>query len=122
MWNPIWERMTTLHSLGCSSTRKVIWEKKEPAKTMLQCMAKHLAPGGKIVIAIENRLGLKYWAGCAEDHVGKYFEGLEGYHNTKGSAYLFQVKTYTSHPPVRRIQDHFLLSLSGLQIPILHLF
>lgn len=62
---------------------------KEPAKTMLQCMAKHLAPGGKIVIAIENRLGLKYWAGCAEDHVGKYFEGLEGYHNTRG------VRTYS---------------------------
>ncbi|MFQ9152801.1 MAG: hypothetical protein ACLR6B_16255 [Blautia sp.] len=31
---------------------------------MLQLVERHLAPGGKIVIAIENRLGLKYWAGC----------------------------------------------------------
>ena len=85
-------------------------------------MAKHLAPGGKIVIAIENRLGLKYWAGCAEDHVGKYFEGLEGYHNTKGVRTYSKKERIRSHPPVRRIQDHFLLSLSGLQIPILHLF
>ena len=30
------------------------------------------------------RLGLKYWAGCTEDHVGKYFEGLENYPETNG--------------------------------------
>lgn len=57
-------------------------ENKSPFTYMLQCIERHLAPGGKIVIAIENRLGLKYWAGCAEDHVGRYFEGLEGYPNT----------------------------------------
>ena len=51
---------------------------------MLRRIAGHLAPGGKLVIAIENRLGLKYWAGCTEDHVGKYFEGLENYPDTKG--------------------------------------
>ncbi len=41
-----------------------------------------LAPGGRVVIAIENRLGLKYWAGATEDHTGVYFEGLEGYPTT----------------------------------------
>ena len=51
---------------------------------MLRRISRHLAPGGKVVIAIENRLGLKYWAGCTEDHVGKYFEGLENYPDTKG--------------------------------------
>ena len=50
---------------------------------MLRRIAGHLAPGGKLVIAIENRLGLKYWAGCTEDHVGKYFESLENYPDTK---------------------------------------
>ena len=25
------------------------------------------------MIAIENKLGLKYWAGCREDHVGTFF-------------------------------------------------
>lgn len=39
---------------------------------------------GKVIIAIENKLGLKYFAGCKEDHVGMYFEGLEGYPNTSG--------------------------------------
>lgn len=40
---------------------------------------KHLAPGGRIVIAIENKYGLKYFAGCKEDHLGTYFSGIENY-------------------------------------------
>ncbi|WP_343248585.1 class I SAM-dependent methyltransferase [Diplocloster hominis] len=55
-----------------------------PYETFLKTIARHLAPGGKIVIAIENKFGLKYWAGCKEDHVGKYFEGIEGYPTTSG--------------------------------------
>ncbi len=45
----------------------------------LQIMKKHLKPEGRMVIAIENRFGLKYWAGCREDHLGTYFSGLEDY-------------------------------------------
>ncbi len=56
-----------------------------PYVEMLQKIARHLNPGGKIVLAIENRIGLKYWAGCSEDHAGQYFEGLEGYHNFQGA-------------------------------------
>lgn len=61
----------------------------EPYAEMLRRVISHLKPHGKLVIAIENRLGLKYWAGCTEDHVGKYFEGLEGYPQTNG------VKTFS---------------------------
>ena len=57
---------------------------EQPYVEMIRRIARHLAPGGRLVIAIENRLGLKYWAGCTEDHVGKYFEGLENYPETKG--------------------------------------
>ena len=32
-----------------------------------------------MLIAIENRLGLKYFAGCREDHVGTFFGGIENY-------------------------------------------
>ena len=61
----------------------------EPYTEMIRRISTHLKPGGRLVIAIENRLGLKYWAGCTEDHVGTYFEGLEGYPNTSG------VKTFS---------------------------
>ncbi len=50
-----------------------------PYETFLNILKKHLAPGGRIVIAIENKFGLKYFAGCKEDHVGKFFEGIEDY-------------------------------------------
>ncbi|MCR5715648.1 MAG: class I SAM-dependent methyltransferase [Lachnospiraceae bacterium] len=45
----------------------------------LNIMKKHLKADGRIVIAIENRFGLKYWAGCREDHLGTFFSGLEDY-------------------------------------------
>lgn len=60
----------------------------------LQKIRKLLKPDGKVIIAIENQLGLKYFAGCREDHVGKYFEGIEGYPTTKG-AETFSKKVIT---------------------------
>jgi len=50
-----------------------------PYERFLKMLQRHLKRGGRIVIAIENRLGLKYFAGCAEDHLGTYFTGIEGY-------------------------------------------
>ncbi len=38
-----------------------------------------LAPGGVVVLAIENRLGLKYLLGFPEDHLGLPWAGWEGY-------------------------------------------
>lgn len=60
-----------------------------PFVDFLSTVSRHLKPGGKIILAIENRFGLKYWAGCTEDHSGTMFEGLEGYPAAKG------VKTFT---------------------------
>lgn len=50
-----------------------------PYKDFLLTLKKHLKKDGRIVIAIENRLGLKYFAGCREDHLGTFFSGIEGY-------------------------------------------
>jgi 2-polyprenyl-3-methyl-5-hydroxy-6-metoxy-1,4-benzoquinol methylase len=38
-----------------------------------------LVPGGTLVLGIENRLGVKYFAGAPEDHSGRFFENIEGY-------------------------------------------
>ncbi len=51
----------------------------DPYKDFLKIIAAHRKKGGKIVIAIENKLGLKYWAGCKEDHLGTWFSSLEDY-------------------------------------------
>ncbi|MBQ8261890.1 MAG: class I SAM-dependent methyltransferase [Lachnospiraceae bacterium] len=52
---------------------------ENPYTEFLNIVKKHLKADGKIVIAIENRLGMKYFAGCREDHLGDYFSGLEDY-------------------------------------------
>lgn len=50
-----------------------------PYEDFLNIIKKHVRPQGHIAIAIENKFGLKYWAGCREDHLGTYFSGLENY-------------------------------------------
>jgi len=32
-----------------------------------------------LFLAIENRIGLKYWLGYSEDHTGKLWDGIEDY-------------------------------------------
>ena len=54
-----------------------------PYVDFLKAAVSHLAPGGKVLIAIENRFGLKYFAGCTEDHTGGFFDGIEGYRGEK---------------------------------------
>lgn len=65
----------------------------------VQIIRKHLKPDGKLIVAIENKYGLKYWAGCKEDHVSSYYEGIEGYTHTKG------VKTFSKAGLIRLFSD-----------------
>lgn len=50
-----------------------------PHRDFLNILLPHLKEGGRIVIAIENKYGMKYFAGCKEDHLGTYFSGIENY-------------------------------------------
>ena len=59
-------------------------DSSDPYHDFIRIIKRHLKPGGSLIIAIENRLGMKYFAGAKEDHVSIYFEGIEGYTNTKG--------------------------------------
>ena len=73
---------------------------KNPYFRFLEIIKSHLAKEGKIVLAIENKYGLKYWAGCKEDHVGKYFEGLEGYGESSG------VKTFSKREISKLMEEN----------------
>lgn len=48
-----------------------------------------LKPNGVLIIAIENRLGMKYFSGALEDHTGKLFDSITDYENYSG------VKTFS---------------------------
>lgn len=55
-----------------------------PFEDFLKILLPHLKKTGRIVIAIENKYGLKYFAGCKEDHLGTYFSGIENYQAEDG--------------------------------------
>lgn len=56
-----------------------IKDKKNPFKSMLALVSKHLNENGKLIIAIENKMGLKYWNGAPEDHTGDQYSSLNDY-------------------------------------------
>lgn len=71
-----------------------------PFSAMLERIRSFLKPDGKIVIAIENKFGLKYFAGATEDHTGNWFDGIEEYKKTKG------VKTFSKPEMERLLQEN----------------
>lgn len=50
----------------------------DPVKACLEYAAGLLTESGTLILAIENQLGLKYFNGCNEDHLGKPFYGIHG--------------------------------------------
>lgn len=88
---------------------------KTPYQQFFNLIKKHLNPKGHVILAVDNRYGLTYFAGSKERLTGQYFEGLEGYGNSEGIAGFskdgvlelvheagFQfVKTYYPYPNFR---------------------
>lgn len=76
---------------------------------------KHLKPGGHVILAVDNRYGLTFFAGSREHLTGQYFEGITGYQNSEGirtfskaavlelagEAGFTGVKTYYPYPNFR---------------------
>ena len=50
----------------------------DPVAACLIQARSFLKPDGVLVVAIENQLGLKYFNGCGEDHLGTPYYGLHG--------------------------------------------
>lgn len=88
---------------------------RDPYQQFFEELKKHLNPNGHIILAVDNRYGLQYFAGCKERLTGQYFEGLEGYPNSEGirtfskeavlamvkEAGFLGVKTYYPYPNYR---------------------
>lgn len=52
---------------------------ENPFSTFLSELHSKLKLGGELILAIENKFGIKYINGAREDHVGRYYESLMGY-------------------------------------------
>lgn len=51
----------------------------KPFHAILDKIKGYLKEDGKIIIAIENKMGLKYLSGAAEDHTGVPYDGINNY-------------------------------------------
>jgi SAM-dependent methyltransferase len=51
----------------------------DPFVDFLRSVKERMKNDGTLIVALENKLGIKYWAGAPEDHSGLMFENIEGY-------------------------------------------
>ena len=54
-------------------------DSKTPYEDFIRKTVSMLKPGGRLYVAIENKLGMKYLAGYNEDHLFEPFHGVQGY-------------------------------------------
>ena len=74
---------------------------ENPYKSFLLRIKEFLKPDGALILAIENKIGIKYLCGAKEDHTERMFESIHNYPHTNG------VKTFSK----RELSD--LLNVSG---------
>ena len=70
-----------------------------PYSDFLKKIKTMLSEDGVILLAIENRLGLKYFSGSNEDHLGQSFLGIDDYPN------INHVRTFSRFELEELIQD-----------------
>lgn len=87
--NGLGKKFDYITLIGVLEYAKYYTAAENPFVVFLENIKSLLKPNGKLLIAIENKYGLKYWAGAREDHTGKFFDGLEGYGATKSEARTF---------------------------------
>ncbi|MCI6284320.1 bifunctional 2-polyprenyl-6-hydroxyphenol methylase/3-demethylubiquinol 3-O-methyltransferase UbiG [Selenomonas sp.] len=84
---------------------------------LAQCRS-FLKPGGRLVIAIENRLGMKYWSGAHEDHTGRRFDGILDYPRGGRHPYILAQRTRAAARRCRPLRAVVVLSVPRLQVPV----
>lgn len=90
---------------------------ENPYRDFLIKIKSLLKPEGKLLIAIENQYGLKYWCGAREDHTAVPFDGINQYAFSDK-----KVRTFSREGLESMVKDcgykntFFLLSYARLQI------
>ena len=69
--------------IGVLEYAAVFSDADNPFEQFLVNVKNLLKPNGVVLFAIENKFGLKYWAGGSEDHLQKPYVGIEGYKEKK---------------------------------------
>lgn len=78
---PFQEKFDYITLIGVLEYQGNYLNSDRPYIDFLQKVGRLLKPGGKLLIAIENKYGIKYWCGTPEDHTGVLFDGINQYRN-----------------------------------------
>lgn len=70
------EQFDIVTLIGVLEYSRVYVEADDPVDAVLRQARGFLKPGGVLLVAIENQLGLKYFAGYPEDHMGRAMFGI----------------------------------------------
>ncbi len=71
------EKYDVVTLIGVLEYSRIFIDADDPVLECLRMAVSHLAPGGTLIVAIENQLGLKYFNGHFEDHLNLPFAGIE---------------------------------------------
>jgi len=74
---PVTRRYDVVLAIGVLEYAPRFFSGSDPVAQFLQRAREFLKPDGTLLVAIENRLGLKYFSGSREDHIGEPFYGIE---------------------------------------------
>ncbi len=95
-------RFDMIFCIGVFEYASMFIEGVDPHEKILEYFDGLLTPGGVLVLAIENKLGLKYFCSSAEDHTGVMFDGIEGY-----PRYRKKARTFGRAELTRRLSGRF---------------
>jgi len=73
---PLTESFDYITLIGVLEYTKSFISTADPYGHLFDILLPRLREDGTILIAIENRFGLKYWAGITDDHTGSLFEHI----------------------------------------------
>ena len=77
-------RFDVITLIGVLEYSGVFGDGEDPVQSMLESAKRLLKPDGILLVAIENQLGLKYFAGAPEDHLSIPMIGIQGLYKRPG--------------------------------------
>jgi len=75
--------------IGVLEYAPLYFDATDPVAAALRAALASLTEDGTLILAIENQLGLKYFAGSPEDHTGQAFFGIEDRYHGRSTAVTF---------------------------------
>lgn len=97
--------------IGVLEYAALFWKQGgDPFEGLLRLAWQNLSDDGTLILAIENKLGIKYLSGCTEDHLSRLFVGIEGYPDRQGA------RTFGRNE-LMELLAHCGFSISALMLP-----